>query len=134
MRNILGAGREKGTKGHIIGARLTRLHREMAAIVAGDSDLRLTPQYLARFTGIAIILAQMHAIRAQPFGKGDAVIDDEGDVPISTNRLQGCGKARNRVVIQPLETQLKGSDWPCVKRGLQAIRKACVNRRWRQDV
>src|SRR3546814_3942803 len=49
----LGSGRKKRAKSDIVGSRFARFHREMAAGVAGDADLRLWPQLRARVSRVA---------------------------------------------------------------------------------
>ena len=53
----------------IVRPRLPGLHREMAAVVARDANLRVPAQNLPRLTWISVTLPKMDAIRAQPFGK-----------------------------------------------------------------
>jgi hypothetical protein len=126
MRHFFRGGWEKRPKGNIIRASLSRLHREVTAIMAGNANLRLTAQNLARLTRIAIILAQMHAIRTQTLGERNAVIDDEGNVALGTNHLQRLCRARNGVIVQPLQPQLKGRNRPRIQRGFQPIRDTIV--------
>lgn len=134
MGHLFGACREEGAKSHIIRACLPRFHRKVAAIVARHPNLRLTSQNLSRLTRIAIVLPQMDAIGTQSFGKSNAVIDDEGDIVVSANSLKRLGRARNRVVVQPLQPQLKGSDWPGVQCSFQPICKAIINLRGGKEV
>ena len=67
MTGLLGRGREEGAEGDIIGAGLACLHGEVAAVMNGDSDLRGGAEQKARLARIAIILAEMDAVGAEPF-------------------------------------------------------------------
>ena len=89
MMRLLGRGRIEGAERDIIRARLARLHREMAAVVAGDADLRARAEQPPRLSRIAVALPQMHAVRAEPLGQRHVVIDDEGDVMLGADRCSG---------------------------------------------
>src|SRR3546814_9145070 len=78
----------------VIGPRVAGLHREMAAVVAGDADLRRGAEQRARLARVAIVLPEMDAVGAEPFGEADAVVDDERHVARAADFPERLGKAR----------------------------------------
>src|SRR5690606_13562684 len=111
-----------------------RLHREMPAIMAGDADLRGRPQNVPRLTRIAIPLSQMHTIGAEALGERDAVIDDEGDIALGAELLQRRSQARDAVLVESLEAQLKGGDRATVECGLELFDESHINHGRRNQI
>ncbi len=107
VMRFLGRGGIEGAERDIVRPRLARFHRKVTAVMAGHADLHFWPQYLARLSRVAVPLPQMHAIRAQPLGQRDAVVDDKGDLPLRAQLLQRLGREGDRVLIQALQPQLK---------------------------
>ena len=66
----------------------------MATVVAGAADLRRRPKQGAGLARVAVRLAEMDAIRTQPFGQRNAVVDDESAVMVRAQPLQRFGKPR----------------------------------------
>ena len=89
--DLLGRGREEGAEGDIIRARLPRLHREVAAVMGGDADLGGGAEQGAGLARVAVVLAEMDAVGADPFGQRHRIVDDEGDV---ARRRRGAAAAR----------------------------------------
>ena len=133
MLRVLGRGREEGAERDIVGAGLARLHGEMAAVVAGDADLRVGAEQGPRLARIAVALAEMDAVGADPLRKPHIVVDDERDLARGADRLQRHGKARRLMLVDALHAQLEGGDRPGVERRGKAIREiaADVQRRHR---
>ena len=52
----------EGPKGNIICACLRRFHRQMAAVVTGNANLRVAAKQLPCFANVTITLPQMHAV------------------------------------------------------------------------
>src|SRR3546814_12576960 len=53
----------------VIGPRVAGLHREMAAVVAGDADLRRGAEQRARLARVAIVLPEMDRSEERRVGK-----------------------------------------------------------------
>ncbi len=96
----------------VIGAGLTRLHREMAAVVAGLADLRRRPEQGARLPNVAVGLAEVHAVGAEPFGQRHAVVDDERDLGLGANALQRLGETRELMLGTSLTRSWKAEATP----------------------
>ena len=134
MLSLFRLCRVKCAEGHVIRTRLACLHRKMTAIVTGDADLgRGTKQY-ARLTRVAIPLPQMHTIRAESLGKRHAVVDDERAFVIGAQLLQRLGSAGDRVLVQPLEAELKRGNRPAIERSLERILKSRVDYGRRDEI
>ena len=116
VAHLLGRGRIEGAERDIVGARLARLHREMAAVVAGHADLRRRAEHRARLARIAVALAEMHAVRAEPLRERDAVVDDERDVARGADRRSGSASARSPRAVDALQPELERRDRPGIER------------------
>ena len=127
MARLLGRGREEGAERDIIGARLARLHREVAAVVAGDADLRRRAEQRARLARIAVLLPEMDAVGAEPLGEAHIVVDDEGDLARRADRLQRLGEARRLVLVDALHPELEGGDRPRVERRRERVGKGAAD-------
>src|SRR3546814_2689539 len=79
----------------VIGPRVAGLHREMAAVVAGDADLRRGAEQRARLARVAIVLPEMDAVGAEPFGEADAVVDDERHVARAADFQERLGDRKS---------------------------------------
>lgn len=110
MFHFLGRGGEESAECNVVGPGFPPFHREMAAVVAGNADLRLAPQHFAGFADIAISLPQMHTIRANPPGERNRVIDDEGHIARPAYGLQRLCKAHRLMLIDPFDAELKCGD------------------------
>jgi len=64
----------------------------MATVVAGLADLRRWAEQSPRPFYVAIALAEMHAVRAEPLRQRNAVVEDERDIGIGANPLQRFGE------------------------------------------
>ena len=106
----------------------------MAAVVTGHADLHLGTKLLARLARVAIFLPQMDPIGVQPLGKADAVIDDEGDLALGTERLDRPGERGDGMIVDPFEAQLEGGDLAAVERLGELIDEILVNRRRRNQI
>ena len=87
MLDGLGRGRMKGPECDIVRTGLARFHRQMAAVVTGHADLRGRTEHIARLARVAVVLAEMDAVRTETLGQRDAVVDDEGDLAIGAEPL-----------------------------------------------
>lgn len=92
--------------------------------MTGHADLYRRAQHVARFAGVAIVLAQMHAIRAQTLGQADAVIDDESDLAVGADTLERLGQLGRGVLIHVLDAELEGRNRPGIERARQPVGKA----------
>src|SRR3546814_16837197 len=89
-----------------------RLHREVAAGVAGYADLRIGAEQTPRLLRIAVALPQMDAVGADPLRQRHLVVDDEGGVVRGADRLQRLGEPRRRVLLDVLDAKLEGRARP----------------------
>lgn len=115
-------------KGDVIGTVFARFHRKMAAIVAGDTDLRVGPEDRPRVARVAVMLPKMDAVGTQPFGQPDTVVDDERDIQIGTNSLNRSGQSSNGMVVDALQPKLESGHAPLTTRRFQFIAKAWSDR------
>ena len=104
----LGRGLVEGAERDIVGALLARLHREVAAVVAGAADLRVGAEDRAGLLDVPVRLAEVNPVGAEPLGQRDAVVDDEGDVRVGADALQRLGEARQLMVFDVLDAKLEG--------------------------
>ena len=95
----------------------------MAAVVAGPADLRAGAEQRARLADVAVGLAEMDAVGAEPLGQRHAVVDDERGVVIGADPLQRLGEARQLMLVDVLDAQLERGDRPAAERRLQAGRE-----------
>jgi hypothetical protein len=109
MVHRFGCGWVESTKCYIIGPGFRCFHREMSAIVAGNTNLCVTPKQFPRFTNIAIALPQMHTICFQPLSQGNAVVHDKRNVMRRANGLQRLRKSRRFMLIQFFDPKLERS-------------------------
>lgn len=123
MARRLGRGREEGAERDIVGARLASLHGEVAAVVTGDADLRGRAEQQARRARVAVALAEMDAVGAEPLGQRHVVVDDEGDVAPGADRLQRPRQPRRLVLVDALHPELERRHRPGVERFGQALGK-----------
>src|SRR3546814_14834135 len=79
----------------------------MAAVVAGDADLRRGAEQRARLARVAIVLPEMDAVGAEPFGEADAVVDDERHVARAADFQERLGKARTLLLIDLFDAELE---------------------------
>ena len=120
------AGKER-SKRNVVGARLARLHRQMAAGVTGYANLCLAPQTLARLVDQPVLLPQMNAVGTQSPGQCDAVVDEERAVGIPANSLEWLGELGRFVLVDPFDAELECRDWPRPKRTCQPIGKGTAD-------
>jgi hypothetical protein len=107
---FLGGGREESAESDVIGPGLTRAHRQMAAVVAGDADLRVRPEAVAGFARVAIILPQVDAIGVEALGEADRIVDDKGHLTLGADRLKRGGQSGGGMLVQPFDAELEGGD------------------------
>ena len=91
--------------------------------MAGPADLRGGAEQRPRLAHVAVTLAQMRPVGADPPGKRDRVVDDEGDLGIGADALQRLGEARERVFVHVFDAKLEGGGGPRLQRRLQSIGK-----------
>ena len=103
------------------------LHRQMAAVVARLADLRGWPEQRPRLADIAVALAEVHAVGAEPLGQAHAVVDDERDIRIGANALQRLSEPRQLMLVHVLHPQLECRGEARLKRRLQPVGKAAAN-------
>src|SRR3546814_12226804 len=89
-----------------------RLHREVAAGVAGYADLRIGAAQTPRHLRIAVALPQMDAVGAHPLRQRHIVVDDEGGVVRGADRVHLLGEPRPRALIDALDDNTEGRDVP----------------------
>ena len=96
--------------------------------MAGHADLHRRAQASARASrGVAVALAEMHAVGAEPLGQADAVVDDERDVGVGADALQRLGQPRQLVLVDVLDAQLERRDRPARERGPQPVGKGAAD-------
>ena len=79
----------------------------MAAVVTGHANLCIASQNLARLAHITVALPQMHTIGLQAFCQGDAVINNEGDIMLCANGLQGRSERGRFMLVDALHAKLE---------------------------
>ena len=79
------------------------------------------PEQRARLARVAVALAEMDAVGAEPLGQADAVVDDEGDVGVGADPLQRLGQPRQLMLVDVLDPQLERRDRPARQRRLQPV-------------
>ena len=82
------------------------------------------PEQRPRLANVAVALAEMDAVGAEPLGQRHAVVDDERDVRVGADALQRLGEPRQLVLVDVLHAQLERGGDARLKRRLQAIGKA----------
>jgi hypothetical protein len=83
----------------------------------------VTPQALARFLRIAVLLAQMDPIGAEPLGQADRIVDDERHVAVGADALERFGQPRGGMIVHVLDAKLERGDRPGVQRADQPFGK-----------
>ncbi len=134
MVDRLSGRRIETTERHVIRARITGLHRQMPAVVAGHTDLHIRTQNGACVAGVAILLPQMHAVRAQSLRQRHTVIDDERGIMISTNPLQWLCEPRCLMLVNILHPKLKCRHRPRIQRARQPVGKTAADVHWRNQI
>src|SRR3546814_16865560 len=107
MLDHLGRGRKEGAERDIIGPRLARLHREVAAGVAGYADLRIGAEHTPRLLRIAVALHPLDPVGADPLRQRHIVVYDEGGVVRGDDRRSDQRGGGNEVV-----RRLRSRWWP----------------------
>src|SRR4051812_28365756 len=110
MRRLLRRGRVKGAEGDIIGTRLPGGHGEMAAVVAGHSDLGGRAEQRPRLPRIAVALAEMDSVGGEPLRQRHVVIDDEGDLVRLADTLERWRESRRLVPVDAFDPELERRD------------------------
>lgn len=106
----LGRGWEECPERDVISARFPCFHRQVPAVVACNTDLRLRPKQAARFFRISVSLSQMNAIGMQAFGERYVVIHDKGRFMCRADRLQRLCQPRRLMLRHIFDAKLKGRD------------------------
>src|SRR3546814_19885584 len=78
--DLLGRRRKEGPERDIIGPRFAGLHGEVAAIVAGDADLGRGAEPRPRLARIAVALAEVDAVGAEPLREAPLILDGKSVV------------------------------------------------------
>ena len=133
-RGFLGRAREEGAEGDIIGTRLARLHGEMAAVMGGDADLRRGAEQGAGLARVAVVLAEMDSVGADPLRQRRRIVDDEGDLARGAKPLQRPGEARRLVLVDSLHPKLEGGHGTGVERGGEPVRKVAADLERRDQI
>ena len=102
--------------------------------MAGDADLRLAPERIARFFHAAVGLAEMDPVGAQPLGQRDAVVDDEAAIAIGADPPQRLGERRGGVIVEPLHAELERGDLSAVERAGEPVGKGAADIERRDQV
>jgi len=123
----LGRGRVEGAEGDIIGTGFARLHRQMPTVVAGPADLCRRSKQGPRFANVAILLAEMDAIGAEPLGQRHAVVDDECGTGVGAEPLQGLGQAGKLMLADVFHAHLESSHRPRCQGGLKPVGKPAAD-------
>ena len=131
MKNLFGLRRVKSTKGDIFSPCLPCFHRQMTAIVTGNTYLDITPQYCTSVPWIAIGLTQMHTVRTKPLSERNGIVHDECCVMICADPLQWLRKRRKLIISDPFQPELERRNGRCRKRGAQLVRETRIKRRRR---
>lgn len=113
----------EGSEGDIIGTRFARFHPQMAAVVTGPADLRRRAECGAGYAYISVALAEVNSAGGKPFGKRDAVVDDESDIGVGADALQRLGKPGKVMLLPVLDTKLEGRRKTGLERRSQPVRK-----------
>ena len=79
------------------------------------------PEQRPRLADVAVALAEMDAVGAEPLGERHAVVDDERDVGVGADALQRLGEARQLMLVDILDPQLEGGRDARLERGLQPV-------------
>src|SRR3546814_1923952 len=79
----------------------------MAAVVAGDANLRGRPEQTARLFRVAVALPQMHAVRTKLMRQIHAIVEDKRDVAFGADRHQGRCRRQYVVIARPFEAKLE---------------------------
>jgi hypothetical protein len=95
----------------------------VSAIVAGPADLRRRSEQRPRFTDVAVALAEVDTVRAEPLGQRHAVVDDERDVRVGTDALERVGEPRQLILADLLHAELEGGRDPRFERGPKTVWK-----------
>ena len=82
------------------------------------------PEQRPRLADVAVALAEVHAVGAEPLGQRHAVVDDEGDVRVGADALQRLGEPRQLMLVHVLDPKLECRGEARLERGLQAVGKA----------
>src|SRR5687767_3185312 len=93
----------------------------MAAVVAGPADLRRWSENFASVPDFAVLLPQVHPVRAKALGQTDAVVDDEGGLVVRADALQRLGQTGEFMCVDIFHTQLERRDRSCGQCRLQAV-------------
>lgn len=107
---VFGGAGEEAAERDVVGTRLARFEREVAARVAGDANLRLPPELIARVPHVTVALAQVDPVGPQSLGQANAVVDDEGAVVRTADLLQRRGECCGGVLIDALHAELESRD------------------------
>ena len=80
--------------------------------MAGHADLHRGPEHGAGFPRVAVALAEMDPVGAEPLGQRHAVVDDEGGIGVGADPLQRFGEPRQLMLVEILDAQLERRDRP----------------------
>jgi hypothetical protein len=93
----------------------------MPAVVARHADLRLRAQQCPCFPNVAVLLAEVHAVCAEPLRQLHAVVDDEGHARVRADALQRFRQPGELMLRDILNAELKSRDDLVVHGALQAL-------------
>src|SRR3546814_18316984 len=72
---------------------------------------------------VAIVLPEMDAVGAEPFGEADAVVDDERHVARAADFQERLGKARRLMLIDLFDAELERRHRPGIERAGEPLGK-----------
>ena len=130
----LGFARVESAERHIVRARLSGFHRQVAAGMARYPDLRFAAENLASIAHVSIALSQVHAVGLEAPRQSDAVVDDEGAVVRRADFLQGRRKPCGLVLIKAFHAKLKRRHFACLERTPEPIREYAADIKWRYEI
>jgi len=76
----------------------------------------------------------MHAVRAEAPGERHAVVDDEGDVRVGANALQGLRQPRELMLVDVLDPQLERRRDARLQRRCEPAGKRAADLLWADQI
>ena len=104
------------------------------AVVTRYPDLRIGAEFRARLARVAIVLAEMDAVRTDALGERDAVVDDERDLAIRAHTLERIGERRGLVLVDALDAKLERRDRRGIERPRQPLGEPAADVERRDEI
>ncbi len=130
----LGGRVEEGPEGNIVCPLLARLHRQMAAVMAGDADDARRTDRLSRQGIRRVFLADMHPVAAQIDRQLRVVIQNDCHTVAVRALHQRRGERQQFLARMLLQADLQRADRSCRQCRVERALEAVVNARRGQDV